>query len=163
MPTALSTYNASAEGSERRTASEREYRSAVRLIEHCVNQLYFGAGAFTHSNVQREIVLDSPASKRSFLVEYQTILFAIGQSGDPAATHHLVELYEFIADGDPATVFDQFAALLVGPAEREGYHFESLGLDVVVRIVRRYLAAQECVVLAPFCADRKPSGLLPSD
>lgn len=60
--------------------------------------------------------------------------------GDPAATHHLIELYEFIADGDPPAVFDQIAALLVGPAAREGYHFESLALDVVVRIVRRYLA-----------------------
>ncbi len=67
MPTALSTYNASAEGSEKRAASEREYRSAVRLIEHCVNQLYFGAGAFTDSNVQREIALDSPAKKTQLL------------------------------------------------------------------------------------------------
>ncbi|MFA8356405.1 hypothetical protein ACEPT7_00660 [Burkholderia ubonensis] len=140
MPAAFSTYNASLEGSEERVASEREYRAAVSLLEHCVNQLYFGAGAFADSNGQHEIVLDSPASKRSFLIEYQTILFEIGQSGGPAATHHLVELYEFIADGDPATVFDQVAALLVGPAAREGYHFESLGLDVVVRIVRRYLA-----------------------
>ena len=140
MPTALSTYNASAEGSQERTASEHEYRSAVRLLEHCVNELYFGAGAFKDSNGEREVVLDSPASKRSFLLEYQAILVAIGQSGDPAATHHLVELYEFIADGDPAAVFDQIAALLVGQAAREGYHFESLGLDVVVRIVRRYLA-----------------------
>ncbi|MEX8504900.1 hypothetical protein [Leptothrix ochracea] len=140
MPTALLTYNASVEGSQERAASELEYRSAVRLLEHCVNQLYFGAGAFNKSNDQREVGLDSPASKRSFLLEYQTILVAIGQSGDPAATHHLVELYEFIADGDPAAVFDQIAALLVGPAAREGYHFESLGLDVVVRIVRRYLA-----------------------
>jgi hypothetical protein len=140
MPTALSTYNASAEGSQERAASEREYRSAVRLLEHCVNQLYFGAGAFKVGNGQREGALDSPARKGSFLIEYQTILVAIGQSGDPAATHHLVELYEFIADGDPAAVFDQIAALLVGPAAREGYHLESLGLDVVVRIVRRYLA-----------------------
>ncbi|WP_430432311.1 hypothetical protein [Methyloversatilis sp.] len=140
MPNALSTYNTSAEGSQERAASEREYRSAVRLLEHSINQLYFGAGAFKDSNGEREVVLDSPASKRSFLLEYQTILVAIGQSGDPAATHHLVELYEFIADGDPAAVFDQIAALLVGPAAREGYHFESLGLDGVVRIVRRYLA-----------------------
>ena len=140
MPTALSTYNASAEASQERAASEREYRSAVRLLEHCVNQLYFGAGAFKDSNDHREVVLDSPASKRRFLLEYQTILVAISQSGDPAATHQLVELYEFIADGDPAAVFDQIAALLVGPAAREGYHFESLGLDVVARIVRRYLA-----------------------
>lgn len=140
MPAALSTYNASLEGSEERIASERVYRSAVHLLEHCVNQLYFGSGAFTHNNSQGEVLLDSPISKRRFLAEYHNILLEIGQSGDPAATHHLVELYEYIADGEPATVFDQVAALLIGPAAREGYHFESLGLDVVVRIVRRYLA-----------------------
>ncbi|MGX9696679.1 hypothetical protein ACWYXK_06800 [Janthinobacterium lividum] len=140
MPVALSTYNASLEGSKERIASERVYRSAVRLLEHCVNQLYFGSGAFTRNNSQGAVVLDSPTSKRSFLADYHIILLEIGQSGDPAATHHLVELYEFIADGEPATVFDQVAALLIGPAAREGYHFESLGLDVVVRIVRRYLA-----------------------
>jgi hypothetical protein len=139
MPAALSTYNASSEGSEERVASECKYRSAMRLLEHCVNQLYFGAGAFSGSNGRNEFMLNSSASKRSFLFEYQTILSEIGQSGDPAAMHHLVELYEFVADGDPATVFDQVTALLVGPAAHEGYHFESLGLDVVVRIIRRYL------------------------
>ncbi len=140
MPTALATLNASAEGSPERTASERQYRSAIRLLEHCVNQLYFGAGAFIEGHSQRETGLDSPASMRSFLAEYRSILHDIGQSGEPAATHHLVELYEFIADGDPATVFDLVAALLVGPAARKGYHFESLALDVIVRMVRRYLA-----------------------
>jgi hypothetical protein len=140
MPTALASFNASAEGSEERAASERVYRSATRLLECCVNQLCVGSGASADSNGQSNIALDSSISKRSFLAEYKTILFEIGQSGDAAAIHHLVNLYEFIADGDPETVFDLLAELLVGPAAREGYHFEGLGLDAVIRIIRRYLA-----------------------
>ena len=77
---------------------------------------------------------------RDFLNEYRNILGLIGQSGGPRTVHHLVELYEFLAAAAPETVFDHIADLLVGPAAREGYHFESLGSDVLVRLVRRYLA-----------------------
>jgi hypothetical protein len=49
-------------------------------------------------------------------------------------------LYGYLADAAPETVFDRLAELLVGPARREGYHFESLGSDALVRLVRRYLA-----------------------
>lgn len=140
MPVALASFNEASDGSVTRVASGNTYSAATKLIWHCVNQLYFGAGAFRNGHQERDVGLESSESKRRFLVEYQTILAGIGQSADPAAIHHLVELYEFISDGDPATVFDLVTGLLVGPAAREGYHFESLALDVVVRIVRSYLA-----------------------
>ncbi|MEG3127008.1 hypothetical protein SC171_05505 [Pantoea cypripedii] len=141
LPVALSTFNEAVEGSTQHSMSEQSYRSAVHLLDHCVNQLYFGSGAYAASNGQSdEVTLNSLANKRNFLIEYQPILSELGKSGSPTAIHFLLQLYEFIADGDPATVFDQVAAILVGPAAREEYHFESLGLDLVVRIVRRYLA-----------------------
>ncbi|MFJ5451651.1 hypothetical protein ACIPT4_01190 [Pectobacterium jejuense] len=140
LPVALSNFNASEEGSHQQAASERDYNLALRLIEHCVNQLYFGSGAYTSNSAKNEAMLKTAAHKRSFLVDYQPILFAIGQSGGPSAIHFLVQLYEYIADGDPAAVFDEVAALLVGPAARGQYHFESLASGVVVQIVRRYLA-----------------------
>ena len=42
-------------------------------------------------------------------------------------------------------MFDRVSDLLVGPAAREGYHFESLGSDVLVRLIRRYLADHRAV------------------
>ncbi len=53
---------------------------------------------------------------------------------------NLIELYEYVIPGDPAGVFDAIHAVLLGPAAREGYHHESLGNRVVVRIIQRYLA-----------------------
>ncbi|WP_434517865.1 hypothetical protein [Pseudomonas sp. NFX1] len=139
MPVALSICNASAKGSPDFVVSERAYLSCVQLIEHCVNQFYFGSGASSLGNVESHVILDS-TRKSTFLRDYQSTLSAIAQSSGPAAIHHLLQLYEFLMDGDPATTFDQVFALLVGPAARELYHFESLGLDAVVRIVRRFLA-----------------------
>jgi hypothetical protein len=52
----------------------------------------------------------------------------------------LIELYGHLAAADPANVFDRLSRLLVGPAAEEGYHFESLASDVLVALIRRYLA-----------------------
>ena len=43
------------------------------------------------------------------------------------------------------SVFDRIAALIVGPAAREGYQFESFGSTVLVKLIRRYLADHRAV------------------
>ncbi|UJB64812.1 hypothetical protein YS110_08680 [Acidovorax sp. YS12] len=54
--------------------------------------------------------------------------------------HHLIELYEHLIPGNPATVFESIYQVLLGRGREEGYHFESLGNTAVVRIVQRYVA-----------------------
>jgi hypothetical protein len=128
---------------EDRARAETRYQVAATLLDHVSNQLYFGSGVFRHggSNPGEDIpgLIDGKA-KKAFLDAYSDTLDVIGHSGTAHTLHHLVELYEYLADAAPEMVFDRVAELLVGPAQREWYQFESLGSDALVRLVRRYLA-----------------------
>ena len=129
-----------------RIAAERQYKAGLRLMEHCCNQLYFGSGAFKNGNTDRngEGLVDE-GEMREFLAEYEGILDRIALSGNAAVAYHLVELYEHLAGSAPELVFDKVADLVVGPAASDGYHYESLALDTVARLVRRYLADYRAV------------------
>jgi hypothetical protein len=123
-----------------RTTAEVTYRSAESLLDHACNQLYFGAGAFRRRNDEEPAGLASPEAMREFLSDYAVTLDRIGQAATARTLHHLIELYEYVVAAAPEIVFDRIVSLLIGPAAREGYQFESLGSDVLVRLVRRYLA-----------------------
>ncbi len=123
----------------------RLYKAGDSLLDHACNQLYFGSGAFRSNTDDDRPGLMSADAMRRFLEEYGPLLDAIGECGTARTAYHLVELYEYLAAAAPEDVFDRVAALLVGPAKRDGYHFESLGSDVLVRLVRRYLADHRSV------------------
>ena len=110
------------------------------LLDHACNQIYFGAGAWQNPNKEDPPGLTTNEAMRQFLDESAPTLDLIGQAGGARTIHHLVELYEYLIEAAPEVVFDRVADLLVGPAARGGYHFESLASDVLVKIVRRYLA-----------------------
>jgi hypothetical protein len=124
----------------------RLYRAGDKLVDHICNQFYFGSGAYDGQRDENDGPgLGSADAMRRFLGEYGPILDAIGELGSAHTTHHLVELYEHLVVAAPEVIFDRIAALLVGPGARGGYHFESMGSDVLVRLVRRYLADHRTV------------------
>lgn len=126
------------EGAER-DAAITTYKAAESVIGHLMNQLYFGSGAHADSR-EAPVGLMSPDTMRQFLVDYRPMLVLLAASHEPATHHHLVQLYEFLIPGDPASVFDSLHTLLTGPAAREGYHHESLATPVIVRMITRYIA-----------------------
>lgn len=125
---------------EGREAAEELARLGDLLLDHACNQVYFGAGAWKNPNREDPPGLATQEAMRQFLDESAPTLELIGQAGTARTIHHLVELYEYLIEAAPEVVFDRVADLLVGPAARGGYHFESLASDVLVKIVRRYLA-----------------------
>lgn len=118
------------------------YRRSAQQLEHAANQLYFGSGAASvrRGNSNFSGSLSNKYQKEEFVVEYGDILRRIGNTGISSIVHHLVELYEFLAEASPETVFDRIAELLLGPAACDGYQFESLAETALVRLVQRYLA-----------------------
>lgn len=114
------------------------YREGERLLHHGGNQLYFGSGA--HRDGDSAPGLSTIADQQAFLADYQAVLGLLARSHEPGTHHHLLELYEYLIPGDPPAVFEAMHGLLTGQAADEGYQHESLGLMVVVRVVRRYLA-----------------------
>jgi len=124
-----------------RMAAERQYKAGLRLMDHSCNQLYFGSGAYKDGNNDGNVGgIGDEGKMREFLAEYEGILDRIALSGNAAVAYRLVQLYEHLASASPELVFDKVAALVAGPAASDDYHYESLALDTVVRLVRRYLA-----------------------
>ena len=125
---------------EERRSAEKLYQAGDQLLDHACNQLYFGSGTFQSGRNEEQPGLQTAKAMCLFLDEYAETLDLIGKAGTARTIHHLIELYEYVMAAAPEMVFDRVAALLVGSAAREGYQFESLGADVLVRLIRRYLA-----------------------
>lgn len=128
---------------------EHLYKVGVQQVEHACNQLYFGSGASRVRDEGAESTLSTDAQKLAFLTEYGDVLTAIGEAGVSSTIYHLFELYEHLVVAAPANVFDRIALLLVGPAAADGYHFESLASDALVRMVRNFLADHRGVFEEP--------------
>lgn len=64
-------------------------------------------------------------------------------SGDiaiPRTIYELVRVLDFLLPGDPAFCFDLFAHALTMSGQKYGFQGESLGVDVLVKVVSRSLA-----------------------
>ena len=122
-----------------KVAARERYRAAEMVINHAMNQIYFGSGANAADRAEGTGLPDAAAMVR-FLIDYASILSLFARSREPATLHHLIELYEFLIPSDPVKVFEAIHSILLGRGEEEGYHHESLGNTAVVGIVQRYIA-----------------------
>lgn len=120
---------------------KRVHAAGDLVIDQAVNQLYFGSGAYQAKRPESENPgLSTPGSKLAFLRDYGSILDAIASSGSPRSLHYLLETLEYLVDGAPELVFQKVHHIVLGQGASQGYHFESLGIDEVVKIVELYLA-----------------------
>ncbi len=119
----------------------RLYRCADQLIDQVGSQLYFGSGAFQPTGSEADTsTLATPSLKRAFIRDYGTILDGIGDVASPRTLHYLLQTLEYLVDGAPEVIFDKTWSVLLGRGAAEGYHFESLAVGELVRLVERYLA-----------------------
>lgn len=119
-----------------------QFEAAYVVLDQICNQLYFGAGAFDPGNrdEKEQLGLASPESKQRFIIDYAPILDILDRYSQSRTTYNLVGLYSFLAEGDPGAIFDRIAKLLLGAGAQDGYHFEPLGSEGLVKLIRRYLA-----------------------
>jgi hypothetical protein len=72
--------------------------------------------------------------------DVQQMIRRLGDIAITSTVYQLVQLLDFLLPGDPAVCFDLFAHALTMSGRRHGFQGESLGVDVLVRIVSRCLA-----------------------
>jgi hypothetical protein len=116
--------------------------AAARLSGHVLNQLYFSSGAFRHggANEDGERPLHTNEGKRAFLHDVTPIILRITQASGPETIHYLVDLLDFLMEADPEHVFSLTSEALLGAGRDQGYHFEHLAADQVVKMIGRFLA-----------------------
>ena len=111
-------------------------RSLFRLIEGIVSTVYHVSGASeARRQGQRDI---TPQSKR-FYQEAEAVFDELAETALPAVAHYLLETLEYFIPLNPREVFLRIHRVVL-LAQKEGYQYESLAVDLIVRVVERYLA-----------------------
>jgi hypothetical protein len=117
-------------------------KTLFHLADSVAQELFFASGAFDKEMGERDASkppLGDP-EKRRFLFEALPLLEGIAEVGTAKVAHNLVKTLEHLLEYDPAQVFLTIARVV--RASRKGhYEYESLAVDVIVGIVKRFLAA----------------------
>ncbi len=119
-------------------------QTTIAILDRAATEIYFGSGAYGMRD-GRNTEAESPAAptpevRSRFLTEMAPTLKALTQVPYPSVTHRLLETLEVFSSDGPETVFRLVTDSLVEGGRRGGYQVESLGAELFVRIIRRYLA-----------------------
>jgi hypothetical protein len=112
-------------------------RDVAHLVDGAATELYFASGVFTGGQGGGQSVTFEQQVR--FYKELAPTIDRLSTIGLASMVHRLVEMLEVVAPIDPRRVFLQVAALIEG-GKRDNYQYESMAVDNIVRIVRRYLA-----------------------
>jgi hypothetical protein len=123
--------------------SERQrIDNALKTAEQIGMQIYFASGAL---HEKQGIASDGEAnvhyqSKVRFYKELDPVIDELVEIGLSRVAYHFVEMYGSYADIDPRSIFLKLERTVIVAATRDGLAFEGMAVDVVVKIVSRYLA-----------------------
>lgn len=120
-----------------------QVRAAFEILNQAAAQVYFGSGAHRARKRDPDDRSDDGPDKASrvrFLREMAPTLDGLSTVAHPSVTHRLLEILEPFIEDDPKQIFLLATDTLLQGGPSGGYQFESMGAELVVGIVRRYLA-----------------------
>ncbi len=77
---------------------------------------------------------------KNFFKEVKPVLEHISDYGTPHTIHYLLQILELLIPIDPVSSFDMIARALKGGGRKSGYHYESMGADLMVKLLGTFLA-----------------------
>ena len=122
-------------------AEQTSAQSFIQIIDHIGTEIYFASGAY---DAKRQNRTDDSGSltdeeKARFYGEAGPILDALAEVGLPRLAYHLLETLESFIPIDPEGIFLRIGQVLQS-GQAWGYQYETLGADLMVRLIERYLA-----------------------
>jgi hypothetical protein len=121
---------------------QEQFQALARLIDYTANQIFFSSGAFDRMDSAKS--LDDNA-RRTFWQESQKAISTLAKLAIPSVAHHLIETLESFISFAPADVFHAIANV-VKSASNWGYQYESLAVDLLVKVTERYLAEERATL-----------------
>jgi len=115
-------------------------REAARILDVAMSELYHASGAFDRQSPSTTPPRFPQPVHQRFHREAHDLLDQMAEIDLPSVTHHLIETLEFFIPVDPRDVFLRIDRAIARGGRQGGYQLESLAVDVVVRVVTRYLA-----------------------
>jgi hypothetical protein len=119
------------------SVAQEQAKSHMRLVDQIGGEVYFASGSFKDGEPDHPKLTNE--QRERFYREASDVLDELTTSGFAGVAHHLIETLETYVPMDPEAVFLRIASI-VRSSETKGYQYESLGADLIVRIVERYLA-----------------------
>jgi hypothetical protein len=115
---------------------ERNFQELARLVDHISNQIFFSSGAYDGTNSEKKL---NEQVRRQFWEESQSAIRLLSDVAIPSAAHHLIETLESFIPFEPIEVFHAIAAV-VRSAKSWGYQYESMAVDLLVKVTENYIA-----------------------
>lgn len=123
-----------------------EAKECASLIDTAVTQMFFATE--TRANQHGTDVALSRLGLEVFFRENADLLKRIGEYAPAHTTYYLLQLVERLIDVDASAAFD-LAASSLQASRRSGYPYESLGIDLLVRLVGIFLADHKEIFEVP--------------
>jgi hypothetical protein len=119
-------------------ADAQELRGWLQVAGGIVDQLYFASGVFHVGQSSSDERHADEAQRERLYREAHGLLVDLTTLGEPHAMHRLIQMLEGCIDFDAAEVF-LLIAQAVQSSAAWGYQFESMGEELIVGIVKRYV------------------------
>ena len=122
---------------------DQQFDALGDLLIVCGGELYFASGAFQEHRYELPPIITSPEQTELYhaLAPSWDLLAEIGA---PKLVHSLVQTLEMFIPVDPERVFLRIGnAVLAGKLWR--YQFESQAVDLIVRVIRTYIAEHRSI------------------
>lgn len=127
-------------------AATAEARECAHLIDIAGNEMYFATSAAAGQRDSNPAL--GHAGLDVFFRENADLLRRIGEYATPHTTYYLLQLVERLVDVDAAAAFD-LAANSLRAGRQSGYQNESLGVDLLVKLVGVFLADHKEIFEVP--------------
>jgi len=112
----------------------------TRLLDTAARELYFGSGAYDRTKSPNNEGAPRRDDCRHFLIEYLTILNRLARIPHPSVTHSVLQTIEAFIQDEPIKTLELLLEAVRTGGRDGGYTSESMGADLVVKLIRRFLA-----------------------
>jgi hypothetical protein len=124
------------EPSLRDEAWTEAFQKLAKLVDFSGNQIYFSSGAFTEPGVAQT---KSDSTRARFWYESKGAITRLSETAIPSVAHHLIEILQSFIPYEPTEVFHAIAKV-VHSAQGWGYQYESMAVELLVKVIENYLA-----------------------
>ncbi|MEK4058504.1 MULTISPECIES: ATP-binding protein [Paenibacillus] len=125
---------------------QQKHSDIIEIVDAANMAVYFSSGAHDKKNGEDGSVSNSFDFERVkvFFTEADKVLDELADFSIPGVTHHLLQTLEFLVPVDPVAIFMRIVRTIrVGQSGE--YQLESMGADLLVRLIERYMAEYRIV------------------
>jgi hypothetical protein len=112
------------------------FQKLAKLVDFAGNQIYFSSGAFREPGGAETM---SDSTRARFWHESKVAITRLSETAIPSVAHNLIEILQSFIPYEPTEVFHAIAKV-VHSAQGWGYQYESLAVDLLVKVIENYLA-----------------------